>query len=218
MASEACPERREQIGALLGGELDAAEAAALGEHTRICEGCRHEVEALERVAGLLQLADPESVAVAPATAPDGLAPRLVERFAAMADRARRRRRLAFGGAAAGLAIAATAAVLMLPAGSGGTPEKTISFDTGDPRVGLTASLTARPWGTQVAVAVRGIEEGTRCRVWLRDGGGDRVPAGSFVYRYGRGSDEAALTSAVPTSSVDAVEVRAGGQTFRAPVS
>jgi hypothetical protein len=67
------------------------------------------------------------------------------------------------------------------------------------------------------VAVRGIEEGTRCRVWLRDTDGQRVAAGSFIYRWGRGSDSAELTSALASSEVASVEIKADGRVFVAPV-
>jgi hypothetical protein len=216
MASEPCASRREQIGALLSGQLGEDEAVALRAHAETCAGCREEIGALGQVLGLLRLADPEHVATAPPPAPPGLAPRLAERFAAL--RRMRRRQVALGAAAA-MATACVASVLILSGGgTGPAQERTVAFDTGDPAVGLTASLTERPWGTEVELAVRGIEEGTRCRVWLHDHAGGRVAAGSFVYRYGRGSDEAALTSAIPAASVDGVEVRAEGETYRAPVS
>jgi hypothetical protein len=212
MASEPCAQRREQIGMLALGGLGAEEAAALRSHAGTCEGCREEIRALGAVAELLGHADAERVGEAPAQPPGTLSPRLAERL--VQERRARRRRFAFGGVAAAAAAAAAAAVLVLPGGE--PPVTRVAFDTGDPGIGLTASLTAQPWGTEVALAVRGIEEGTRCHVWLRGEAG-RVPAGSFRYRYGRDSDEATLTSAVPASSVDAVEVRAGPQTFTAPV-
>ncbi len=67
------------------------------------------------------------------------------------------------------------------------------------------------------MAVSGIEEGTRCSVWLVGDGGARVAAGSFRYGYGQGSDEAALTSALQTPAVKSVEVKAGSRTYAAPL-
>ncbi len=92
----------------------------------------------------------------------------------------------------------------------------IRFDTGDPDVALTATLTPATSGTEVELYVRGIEEGTRCRVWLRDDEGRREPAGSFIYRYGHEADSAALAAAIDRPSVEAIEVRAGRKTFEAP--
>lgn len=215
MAPEPCRERGEEIGALVLGELGPVEAAALRAHARECEGCRGEIESLERVATLLDRADPDSVATT-AVPPPGVAQRLAQRLG-LERRRRRRRRI--GVALAGATAATVAALaIAIPGGDeDGSAVRTVAFDTGDPRIGLTASLASQPWGTEVTVAVRGIEEGTRCRVVLVSDG-RREPAGSFVYRYGQGSDDAQLTSAVPAESVEAVEVRAGGRVFRAPAS
>jgi hypothetical protein len=224
-SSQPCRDRREAIGALVTGELSGQEAAALREHAATCEGCRREIEALEPVAALLLRADPDRIAVAAAPAPpprvaQELAMRLeAEREQRAVERPPRRRwrpRLALAGATA-LAVAAIAAVLILRSGSGEPATRTLAFDTGDPRIGLTANLTPRDWGTEVSVAVRGIEQGTRCRVWLRQTGGGKVPAGSFTYRYGMGSDDADLAAALPGDEIASVEVKAGRQTFVAPV-
>jgi len=216
MATEPCRERGEAIGALVLSELDPADAAALQAHARDCEGCRREIESLERVAALLARADPDSVATT-AAPPPGVAQRLAQRLSAERRR-RRRRRTGFALAGAAATAAAALAIVIPGGGDDGQPVRTVPFDTGDPRIGLTASLASHPWGTQVTIAVRGIEEGTRCRVVLVSADGRREPAGSFVYRYGQGSDDAELTSAVPAESVEAVEVRAGGRVFRAPAS
>jgi hypothetical protein len=217
MATEPCRERREEIGALVLGELSDSQALALRAHASECEGCRREIEALEPVAALLSHADPDRVAVATPPPPAGLESRLAQRLGAERRTRRRRRvRLAFAGATAALA-AGVAAVALITAGDEGRVATTVAFDTGDPRVGLTATLDAKPWGTEVALAVRGIEEDTRCRVWLVGPDGERVAAGSFLYRYGEGTDAAELTSALPAGSVQAVEVKAGRRTYDAPL-
>ena len=224
-SSQPCREWREAIGALVTGELSEQEVADLREHAATCEGCRLEIEALEPVAALLMRADPDRIAVATAAAPPAhVASELAERLEAERERrvverpSRRRWRLRLGLAAAtAAAVVAVAATLILRSGSESPATRTVAFDTGDPRVGLTASLTPRDWGTEVSVAVRGIEEGTRCRVWLRQEGGGRVEAGSFTYRYGLGSDAADLTAALPGDDVASVEVKAGSETFVAPV-
>jgi hypothetical protein len=214
MATEPCDERREAIGALVIGELDAIDEAGLRAHARECEGCRREIESLEPVGVLLQRADPDRVGVE-TTPPLGLAQRLAQRLGA--ERRRRRRRRAGLALAAAAATCAAAIAIVIPGGDE-PPSRMVAFDTGDPRIALTASLAPQPWGTEVTVAVRGIEEGTRCRVVLISGDRRREPAGSFVYRYGQGSDAAELTSAVPADSVNAVEVRAGDRVFQAPAS
>lgn len=216
MAAEPCAGERELIGALVLGDLDPAEAARLRAHAEGCEGCRRELAALEPVARLLRRADADRVSAPAAVLPPGLAPRLSERLGSERRSRRRRAGFALAGATA-LAGVLAAAALVLPGGGGEATPAAITFDTGDPRVGLTASLTPRAWGTEVAVAVRGIEEGTRCRVWLVGEDGARVAAGSFRYGYGQGSDEAALTSALQTPAVESVEVKAGSRTYAAPL-
>jgi hypothetical protein len=223
-SSHACRERREAIGALVTGELSEQEVAELHEHAASCEGCRREIEALEPVAALLMRADPDRIAVATAPAPPPhVARELADRLEAEHERrdaerpSRRRWSLRLGlAAAAAAAVVAVAATLLLRSGPDVPETRTVAFDTGDPRIGMTASLTPRDWGTEVSLAVRGIEEGTRCRVWLRQRGGGHVEAGSFTYRYGLGSD-ADLTAALPGGDVASVEVRADGETFVAPV-
>jgi hypothetical protein len=224
-SSQPCRDRREAIAALVTGELSEGKATELREHAAGCEGCRQEIEALEPVAALLMRADPDRIAVATTASPPAhVARELAERLEAERERhvaerpMRRRWSLRLGvAAAAAAAVFAVAVTLILSSGSEGPHVRTVAFDTGDPRVGLTASLTPREWGTEVSFAVRGIEEGTRCRVWLRQRGGGRVEAGSFTYRYGLGSDAADLTAALPGDDVASVEVKAGGQTFVAPV-
>lgn len=217
MAAEPCADERELIGALVLGDLGPTEEARLRAHAEGCEGCRREIAALEPVARLLRRADADRVSAPAAALPPGLAPRISERLDSE-RRSRRRRRAGFALAGAtALAGALAAAALVLPGGGGEATPAAITFDTGDPRVGLTASLTPRAWGTEVAVAVRGIEEGTRCRVWLVGDDGTRVAAGSFRYGYGQGSDEAALTSALQTPAVESVEVKAGSRTYAAPL-
>jgi hypothetical protein len=214
MATEPCASHREQIGALVLGDLDASSEARLRAHAEGCEGCRNEIAALEPVARLLTRADADRVS-APAIPPAGLAPRLARRLGDE-RRALRRRRI-FTGVAAAAATALVAVSLALLLGGGEPEAQVVSFDTGDPDVGLTANLTSRAWGTEVEVSVRGIHEGTRCNVTLIGADGERTPAGSFRYRYGEGSDRAPLTSALTTSEVAAVEIEAGDETYRAPL-
>lgn len=113
--------------------------------------------------------------------------------------------------------AGAAALLLLGGGSDADSVQRVVFDTGDPSIGLTADLTDKQFGTEVEVYVRGINEGTHCKVWLRGEDGRRESAGSFVYRYGHDSDNAALVAAIDRPSVAAVEIRAGQRKFVSPV-
>ena len=64
--------------------------------------------------------------------------------------------------------------------------------------------------------VKGVRSGTLCRVYLRGPRGERVPAGTFTYRWGDDS-EAVLSSALDLSRTRAIGVHAGNRTFVAPV-
>jgi anti-sigma factor RsiW len=216
MATEACHRYRGAIGALVLGHLDPDEEAALRAHASGCEACRGEIEALEPVARLLLRADPDRVGATPPPPPASLGIGVSNRLAGE-RRARLGRRLGFAGVATALAGAAAAAILATGPSDESLAARTVQFDTGDPSIALTATLGSRPWGTEVELAVRGMHEGTRCRVWLISEREGRVSAGSFVYRYGEGSAGASLTSALPGSSVDAIEVKAGRRTFEAPL-
>lgn len=211
MRPEPCPQRLDAIGALAVGRLAAPDEAELRAHAAGCEGCAAEIEALVPVARLLAYADADHAEAPTVALPAGHLPRLEVRMGAE-RRSRSRRRWLGAGAAA--AVATAALVLALPIGDRARDQ--IRFDTGDPDVALTATLTPATSGTEVELYVRGIEEGTRCRVWLRDDEGRREPAGSFIYRYGHEADSAALAAAIDRPSVEAIEVRAGRKTFEAP--
>jgi anti-sigma factor RsiW len=219
MTAEKCRAWRERIGALVLGQLDADERAAVEAHLEGCPDCRAEAEAVAPVAGLLSRADPDQVAHAPVPPPH-----LGERIAgliASERRAGRRRRVRFGLGLGTAAAAAAAAVLIGVAlvGSSGTgmPAKAVAFQSLPPGVSVQASLQSRPWGSDVTMQVRGFRAGTLCQVWLRSADGKRVPAGSFRYVYAGESDEADLSSAVSPEEATAIGLRTGSRTFVAPL-
>jgi hypothetical protein len=45
---------------------------------------------------------------------------------------------------------------------------------------IHATLTSRPWGTEIRLDVRGLPEGESYDVWLREADDDRYAAGSFT--------------------------------------
>ena len=219
MTAEECRAWRERIGALVLGQLDADERAAIEAHLDGCPDCRAEAEVLAPVAALLSRADPDQVAHAPVPPPH-LGDRIAGRIAAE-RRAGRRRRVRSGLGLGTAVAAATAAVLIavaLVGSSGtGTPGKAVAFQSLPPGVSVQASLQPRPWGSDVRVHVNGFRPGTPCQVWLRSANGKRVPAGSFRYVYAGESDEADLSSAVSPEDATAIGLRAGSRTFVAPL-
>ena len=69
MKAEGCREWRERIGALVLGQLPEEERFATEAHLDGCPACRAEAEALAPLASLLERADPDRLAHAPAPPP-----------------------------------------------------------------------------------------------------------------------------------------------------
>ncbi len=215
---ESCRDWRQLLGAYALGDLPENERVGLEAHLEGCERCRAEAESLGAVAKLLPLADPDRFGK-PAPRPS---PQLGDRIAATiggerrGERRQRRWRfgLAFGGAAA--AAAAVLILLVLPGGGDGGPEQHVEFGKLPGGVKIYATLEPHAYGTEIHMYVKGVRSGTLCRVYLRGPRGERVPAGTFTYRWGDDST-ATLSSALDLSRTRAIGVRAGNRTFLAPV-
>jgi hypothetical protein len=218
MTAEGCRDWRERIGALLLGQLSDQERASTEAHLEGCAACRAEADALGGVADLLSRADPDRLAPTPAP-PARLGDRIARRIAAERRDARRRRaRLGLGlGAATATAAIAVAVAISLGGSSASQQQRTVAFRSLPAAASAGATLQPEPWGSNVTVRVRGFRPGTLCTVWLRRSDGARIPAGSFRYVYDGESDEASLSAAVDPGDATAVELRAGRQTFVAPL-
>jgi hypothetical protein len=215
-----CRDWRQLLGAFALGDLPAEERAGLEAHLEGCPACRAEAESLDVVARLLPLADPDRFS-RPAPQP----PReLGKRIAATIDNERRvnrrHRRRRFGLALSGAAVAAAAAAVLafaiLPGDDGGVPEQHVEFAALPAGIKIGATLEPHAYGTAIRVYVKGVRSGTLCRVYLRGPHGERVPAGTFRYRWGEDST-ATLSSALDLSRTSAIGIRAGNRTFVAPV-
>jgi hypothetical protein len=217
MKTDECRHWRHLLGAYALDDLTADERATVEAHLEGCAECRTEAESLRAMAQLLPLADLARFSQ-PAPQPP---PQLAERIAAAIGGEQRvfarRRRFGFalGGAAAALAAAALA-LFVLPGGGGGEPEQHVEFGKLPGGVKIYATLEPHAYGTEIHMYVKGVRSGTLCRVYLRDRRGERVPAGTFTYRWGDDST-AALSAALDLSRTRAIGVRAGGRTFVAPV-
>ena len=179
--NESCRPFRELLGALALGHLDDAEATAVRAHLDGCADCRAEFDGLREVAGMLPLADPARIEQAAVTPPTGLAERvlsLVREEQRLAARDRRNRLL-------GLAVAASivaALVLSLVVWAPSDPALAVTLDPSVPEATapIEATLTSRPWGTEIRLDVRGLPQGESYAVWLREPDDDRYAAGSFT--------------------------------------
>jgi len=214
---ESCRDWRLLLGAYALDGLGGEERARLEAHLDGCPGCRAEARALGAVAQLLPLADPERFS-RPAPRPS---PQLGEQIAAAIGgerRAgqRRRRWSGLGLAGAAAVAAALLAIFVLTGDGGGDPVQHVEFASLPAGVRIDATLEPHAYGTEIRMYVKGVRSGTLCRVYLRGARGSRLPAGTFRYRWGDDST-AVLSSALDLSRTRAIEVRAGNQTFVAPV-
>ncbi|HEY0318154.1 MAG TPA: anti-sigma factor [Solirubrobacterales bacterium] len=220
MRTERCRDWRESLGAYALGHLSADERAAVEAHLDGCSRCRAEADSLSGVAGLLTYADPQRVEQPAPRPPAELGERIASTIGAeRGEKRRRRRRVRFGFAFSGAAAVAAAvlALIILPTGSGGgAPEQGVEFAALPPGVHIYATLQPHAYGTEIHMYVKGVRSGTLCRVFLRSGNGDTLPAGTFRYRWGNDSD-AVLSSALDLSRTAAIGVRVGHKTFVAPV-
>jgi anti-sigma factor RsiW len=217
MRTDGCREWRDSLGAYALGQLPGEERVGLDAHLEGCPECRAELAALESVARVMPLADPERFAE-PAQPPPGLGERIEatiagERRAARRLGRRRRTGLALGTAA--VAAAAVLAIFVLGGDSLPSPEQRVTFSALPPGMKIAATLEPRAYGTEVHMYVEGVPSGTLCRVVLRGPHGARLPAGTFRYRYGE--DEAVLSSALDLSRTKAIVVHVGKRAFSAPV-
>ena len=213
MKTEGCRDWRHLLGAYALGDLSAEESAGLEAHLEGCPQCRAEAESLDAVARLLPLADPDRFSrPAPQPSPD-LGRQIAATIGNEQRLVRRRRRRRFGLALSGAAAAAAAVILaiaILPGGGAGQPEQHVKFGSLPDGIKIYATLEPHAYGTEIHMYVKGVRSGTLCRVYLRGPRGERVPAGTFTYRWGDDST-AVLSSALDLSRTRAIGVRAGNR-------
>ncbi len=214
---ENCRDWRHQLGAYALGDLSAEERAGLEAHLEGCPGCRAEAESLGAVARLLPLADPDRFS-RPAPQPSAELGKRIAATIGAEQQSSRRRRWQFGLALSGAAAVAAAvlAIVILPGGGGGDPEQHVEFGALPGGIKIYATLQPHAYGTEIHMYVKGVRSGTLCQVYLRGPHGEKVPAGTFRYRWGDDSN-AVLSSALDLSRTRAIGVRAGNRTFVAPV-
>jgi anti-sigma factor RsiW len=211
--NESCRPFREQLGSLALGHLDEGEATAVRAHLDGCADCQAEYRSLRDVTAMLPLADPARIGEASLAPPTGLAERvfsLVREERRLAARDRRNRLL-------GLAVAASivgALVLALVVATPSDPALAVTLDPSVPEASapIHATLTERPWGTEIHLDVRGLPEGETYAVWLREPDDDRSPAGSFTaVRHG---EDVVLSSSLALDDAAGIGISGGaGETM-----
>lgn len=196
------PEARLALGALVLGALEPAERAAVEMHVATCAPCRAELADLAVLPGLLGRLSPEQAAAAapgPPDPPDELLERILAR--ARARRARGRRLTAWTAAAA---AAAAGIVWLVAAGPLATPERepaVVVVEGRDPASDVRGKVTLSPTpnGTQVALALEGVQPGEECQLVATTADGRTEVTATWQATY---QGEATVTGSTSLSLAD----------------
>jgi len=211
-----CSETRLSLGVYVLGAIDPAERALVDAHLVNCRDCRDELAGLAGLPALLaRVSAEEAFALAadesyPGGAAGTVLPRNAEPprelLATVLDlTAARQRRRRWWSASLTVAAALIIAVgvfggLRLGSSPALSPATSSSSQPPGPAsgpweavtghlAGMTATIEYRPmgWGTQLSAKVTGIPVGTNCQLWVLDGSGKRVLAGSWLTDYDEGT-------------------------------
>jgi anti-sigma factor RsiW len=177
-----CRDLRGALAAAALGGIDPADDIALRAHLDGCAACRAELRELTLVGQALAAVPLSAVDAAPAEPSGALGTRVLERLARERDAVRTRRvRRAFVGAGALTSIAAAVIAAVLVIGSGSSPAGTriVLPGVGGETATATATLRPAPAGTEVDMEVTGLHRGDYYWLWVTDGNGKRLPAGTF---------------------------------------
>ncbi len=197
MTTDACRDWRGALGAAAIGRTDPAEEIGLLAHLDGCAACRAELRDLSAVARALGSIPLENVTSVPAEPSGALGERVLERVAHEREvvRGRRARRGMVGAGAFASAAAAVVAIVLALGGGATAGTRVVLRST----VGASASATlhAKPLGTEVDVKVSGLRAGHYYWLWLTGDDGHRVGAGTFGGT--RNAAELQLMAAIPLS-------------------
>lgn len=208
-----CPETL-SLGALVLGSLDPGERDRLEAHVHTCSVCSTTLSELAPVPGLLNRVDRSDLDPVPPP------PEVLERVLAVvraeeatgrgaSDRSPSRRRwaaLAVGGAVAAGLIVVTAVVWTNPFADDTTPSGPVAVSA-DPGATVSASVTMNPTdtGTQLALALTGVESGQHCQLVAVGRDGSREVAATWVATYD-GEAHVTGTTGLPLDEIASLEV------------
>lgn len=169
---------RGSLGSYLLGALAPAERQAVDAHLATCARCRDELSSYAGVPGLLSRLDLAEVTGATLLPPPSLLPSVL----AAVERERRtdrRRFLRWRATAAGVSVAAVlAGALSLAGGSTPAPARPLIAAAGVTASG-TASLKARPWGTEVHLQLQNLPPADSYTAYAVDSAGARTPVATW---------------------------------------
>jgi hypothetical protein len=202
---EACRDWRGDLGIEALGRLEEPERTALLAHVDGCAECRGALVELTRVAGALDLADPNRVGEGePVQPPDDLGQRVLGRLQWERKARRRRRVRALVAAATGVAAAAVIAVALVASTGGGAHGTVVALRSPLRGVHAQAVLFAEESGTRVQLQVEGLDDGDWYWLWVTGANGRRVGAGTFTAS--RNTENLTMTAALSTARTKRVWV------------
>lgn len=169
---------RSSLGSYLLGALGSTERQAVDAHLADCPPCRDELSSYAGVPGLLSRLDLAEVTGATLLPPPSLLPSVL----AAVERERgtqRSRVLRWRTAAAVVSVAAAlAGALSLTGGPSSAPERPLVAAAGVTASG-TASLLARPWGTEVRLRLQDLPAAASFTAYAVDSAGARTPVATW---------------------------------------
>lgn len=174
-------ELRESLGAYTLGLLEPRDRADLEEHLDTCSWCQAEVARLAPLPTLLGRLSSEEVATLDEPLPEAITANAWSRI----GRARRRDHLRLWAwrVTAVAAAAAVAVVLVVPTlhqSDSGYPLRLVPAAAGAAHVGGTAEAYREPWGTAIAVDVRGLPPRGTYTLWAIARDGHRETAATWA--------------------------------------
>jgi hypothetical protein len=220
-----------QLGAYVLGVLEAGERAEFEAHLASCPACRQEVDELSELRDELGEVPPEAFLDGPPEGGDLLLQRTLREVRAQeVERPQRRPRwFSVAGAAAVIVVTLGVGILLgrqsapdvpaqaLPPASAtvappSTPVPgTRNIENTDANTGarLVATITPASGWVKVHLAVQGVKQGEKCRLFVVAKNGDRFESGSWIVsakgeRDGIGIDGTALVAPNDVASVEVV--------------
>lgn len=224
------------LGAYVLGALDEQEVRALDEHLASCPDCTREVEDLRAMEAFLGEVPPEAMLDGPPEGGDLLLQRTLRQVRSERGGVARRRQFALGAAAAvvaALVLGAGVFVGKVTSPDGGIAQQTqttapdpagtklATFTDPVTKASMTVKVIPAAGWVRTNVAVAGIPEGEKCRIFVVAKDGSRQEAGSWVVSKkgaaeGANLDGAALVAPADVKSV-VVENYAGKKFVEVPV-
>jgi len=196
--SDACREWRGDIAALALDRLRPDERARVIAHADSCANCRTELTMLEHLGRAMTHADATRLDHEPAPPPE-LRDRIITRLHTerAADRRHSRRRIRNTVVAIAAAVLVVIGVGAAVRDNGGHDD--ISFESASPDTHGTFALHRNSTGTSINFTQEGLDPQQVYWLWLTDGSGKRVAAGTF-----RGTDTTSTVTMQAALPIDRV--------------